>query len=289
MLWIKILHDVVGTSGYRCRVLWSFLVERTKQGIRRVKRLEKKRRSRTHGLKRLYKFRLSARVESSTNKKSLGEEDASKQGRISDIDANQDIYFVNVHRDEDIFGVNDQDDTLMFDADKDLQGEEVIVEEVNAASITTIVTVVTAAATTVVSFDELTMAQALVEIKILRPKAKELLAAKEAQKELEANNIVIEQWHDIQAKVDADYELAQRLQAEEQEQLIDAKKNMDGWKPRALKNKSFVDIQDLFNKTMARINNVVDFRTELVKERIKKDKAETVQERSLKREKDKLE
>ncbi|GKB85556.1 hypothetical protein Tco_0957828, partial [Tanacetum coccineum] len=46
----------------------------------------------------------------------LGEEDASKQGRIDDIDANEDIYLVNVHRDKDMFGVND------------LEGDEVIVE-----------------------------------------------------------------------------------------------------------------------------------------------------------------
>nr|GEX02295.1 hypothetical protein [Tanacetum cinerariifolium] len=79
---------------------------------KRFKRLEKKRKLRTHGLKRLYK------------------------GRISDIDSNQDIYLVNVHKDEDIFGVNDQDDTSMFDADKDLQGKEVVVKEVNAATST---------------------------------------------------------------------------------------------------------------------------------------------------------
>ncbi|GKE78584.1 hypothetical protein Tco_1544704, partial [Tanacetum coccineum] len=33
MLQIKILLDVVGRSGYRCRVLQSFLVERIEQGI----------------------------------------------------------------------------------------------------------------------------------------------------------------------------------------------------------------------------------------------------------------
>nr|GEZ44600.1 putative ribonuclease H-like domain-containing protein [Tanacetum cinerariifolium] len=77
---------------------------------------------------------LSARVESSADEESLGEEDSSKHMRISDIDANQDIYLVNVYRDEDIFGVNDQDDTLMFDADKDLQSEEVVVEEINIST-----------------------------------------------------------------------------------------------------------------------------------------------------------
>ncbi|GJZ31190.1 hypothetical protein Tco_0576237 [Tanacetum coccineum] len=53
---------------------------------RKVKKLENKRSSRTHKLKRLYKVGLSARVESSRDEESLGE-DASKQGRrINDID-----------------------------------------------------------------------------------------------------------------------------------------------------------------------------------------------------------
>nr|GEY74400.1 hypothetical protein [Tanacetum cinerariifolium] len=72
----------------------------------------------THGPKRLYKVRLSARVESSDDNEDLGK-DASKQGRkIHDINA-----------DENITLVNDQDDDQMFDADKDLQGEEVIVKQ----------------------------------------------------------------------------------------------------------------------------------------------------------------
>ncbi|GJS18217.1 hypothetical protein Tco_0412689 [Tanacetum coccineum] len=62
---------------------------------RRVKKLEQKKRSRTHGLKRLYK------------------------GSVADIDANKDIYLVNVHTDEDMFGVNDFD------------GDEVIVDNVD--------------------------------------------------------------------------------------------------------------------------------------------------------------
>nr|GEU38281.1 RNA-directed DNA polymerase, eukaryota, reverse transcriptase zinc-binding domain protein [Tanacetum cinerariifolium] len=60
---------------------------------RRVKKLEKKQRSRTHKLKRLYKGR-----------------------KIHDIDANEDITLV-----------NNQDDEHMFDADQDLHGEEVFV------------------------------------------------------------------------------------------------------------------------------------------------------------------
>ncbi|GJY41122.1 hypothetical protein Tco_0428392 [Tanacetum coccineum] len=51
---------------------------------RRVKRLEKNKRSRTHRLKRLYKVGLSARVESSRDEEYLGD-DASKQGMINAI------------------------------------------------------------------------------------------------------------------------------------------------------------------------------------------------------------
>nr|GEY45090.1 hypothetical protein [Tanacetum cinerariifolium] len=167
---------------------------------KRVRRLEKKRRSRTHGLKRLYKVGLSARIESSAAEASLGEEDASKQRRkINDIDVNQNIYLVNVHRDEDIFGVNYQDDTSMFDAGKDLQGEEVIVKEVNDASIATSVS---ADATTVISIDELTLAQALMDIKnkgkgvMVEP---EMLLKKKAQ-------------------ISLDKELAFKLQAKDKEE-----------------------------------------------------------------------
>nr|GEX89617.1 hypothetical protein [Tanacetum cinerariifolium] len=56
-------------------------------------------------------------------------------------------------------------------------------------------------------------------------------------------------------------------------------KNMDGWKPKALKNKSIADIKELFDKAMERINSFVDFKTELVEEkRSKKQKIEDVNE-----------
>nr|GEV78111.1 uncharacterized mitochondrial protein AtMg00810-like [Tanacetum cinerariifolium] len=58
---------------------------------RRVKKLEKRNRSRTHKLKKLYKVGLNVRVDSSDNEDLLGE-DASKQGRrIDAIDADKDI------------------------------------------------------------------------------------------------------------------------------------------------------------------------------------------------------
>nr|GEV42912.1 copia protein [Tanacetum cinerariifolium] len=84
---------------------------------------------------------------------------------------------------------------------------------------------------------------ALVEVKKSKPKAKGIVIQElseekttiliplkfqdkeeEAQKALEANIAVIKQWHDVQAKIKADYELVERLQAEEQEQLTNAEK-----------------------------------------------------------------
>nr|GEX92341.1 hypothetical protein [Tanacetum cinerariifolium] len=59
---------------------------------------------------------------------------------------------------------------------------------------------------------------------------------------------------------------------------------MDGWKPRDLKNKSFAEIKELFDKAVTRINNFVDFRTDLVKESSKK-----AEESSSKRAGDELE
>nr|GEX32200.1 hypothetical protein [Tanacetum cinerariifolium] len=45
--------------------------------------------------------------------------------------------------------------------------------------------------------------------------------AKEKAQQVEEVNLA---WDDVQAKIEADYEMAQRLQAEEQEQLTDAEK-----------------------------------------------------------------
>nr|GEX12272.1 retrovirus-related Pol polyprotein from transposon TNT 1-94 [Tanacetum cinerariifolium] len=72
---------------------------------RRVKKIKRRKRSRTHGLKSLYKVGLSARVESSKDE-DLGEEDAFKHRSIADIDASEYIYFVNVHNDEEMFNAD---------------------------------------------------------------------------------------------------------------------------------------------------------------------------------------
>ncbi|GKF14261.1 hypothetical protein Tco_0055723, partial [Tanacetum coccineum] len=94
----------------------------------------------------------------------------------------------------------------------------------------------------------------------------ERLTRENVEKEKEANIALTEEWDDIQAKIKADHELAQILQAEEQEELSVEEKNMEGKKLKGLKNKSFDSIQKMFNKAFKRVNTFVDFRTDLVEE-----------------------
>ncbi|GJY11043.1 hypothetical protein Tco_0379228 [Tanacetum coccineum] len=175
---------------------------------RRVKKLEQKKRSRTHGLKRLYKVGLTARVESSRDEENVGN-DASKQGRINVIDA-----------DEDITLVNDQDDVDMFYVNT-LTGDEVLAEQEVATKDMNL------------TVDEVTLAQALAALKSVKPKVKsnvieepsvpvsaanqisfdkeiasKLQAEFDKEERLvrekdEANVALTEKWDDIQAKVDA--------------------------------------------------------------------------------------
>ncbi|GKD11094.1 hypothetical protein Tco_1190779, partial [Tanacetum coccineum] len=78
---------------------------------KRVKQLEKRRKSRTSGLKRLRKVDSASRVESS-NDVSLGaQEDVSKQGRkIVDLDDNAEVTLIDETQER-------NDDDLMFDTD----------------------------------------------------------------------------------------------------------------------------------------------------------------------------
>ncbi|GJR20344.1 hypothetical protein Tco_0968871 [Tanacetum coccineum] len=174
----------------------------------RVKKLEKKGGSRTHRLKRLYK------------------------GRIYDIDGDKDIYFVNVHRDEDMFGVNDlEGDEIVVEsgvADKnvDLSVDEVtlaqalaalksakvlekgdVIKEpnvpVSAASIKVSTIIPTTAATTITAVSS-------------RPRAKGIVFHEQEQEQEQTPTPI--------AKVEADYQLAQRLHDEEQEQYTDEEK-----------------------------------------------------------------
>ncbi|GJR00136.1 hypothetical protein Tco_0523120 [Tanacetum coccineum] len=230
-----------------------------------------------------------ASVESSDDEESLGE-DASKQGSIDAIDTDKEITLVSVFVGEDAgeeMLVAEQEDTV-----KDVAKE--VVEVINtaklivdAAQVSTASTATTVSAATTTTADDLTLAQALQELKSTKPKMKgvviqelvESITTKSSQQlqdksqshdkgkgilveepvkpakkkdqirldeetalrlqaefdederlakeKDEANVALTEEWDDIQAKIKADHELAQRLQVEEQEELfVEEKENL---------------------------------------------------------------
>ncbi|GJW48335.1 putative ribonuclease H-like domain-containing protein [Tanacetum coccineum] len=193
---------------------------------RRVKKLEQKKRSRTHGLKRLYKVGLTGRVESSRDEESLGE-DASKQGRINAIDADNDITLVSVQDDADkeMFNVNALDGEEVFVAG---QNENVVEEMVDVAQVSTAVTTVT------ITTEEITLAQALEALKTSKPKDKgKGMMIEELVKPMKKKDLIRldeEVALKLQAKFDEEKtcrekaEKKKKLQAQEQEELSDAEK-----------------------------------------------------------------
>ncbi|GJY34832.1 hypothetical protein Tco_0419301 [Tanacetum coccineum] len=127
---------------------------------KRVKKMQKRRKSRTSGLKRLRKFGSARRVESSDNASLGAQEDASKQERkIADIDQDVEVTLIDETQGR-------SDDNLMFDTGV-LDEQEVEVEKV----VSTAEVEVTTSSATTTTVDELTLAQTLIEIKASKPKA----------------------------------------------------------------------------------------------------------------------
>ncbi|GJS05999.1 hypothetical protein Tco_0362795, partial [Tanacetum coccineum] len=124
---------------------------------RRVKSLEKRRKSRTSGFERLRKVGSASRVESSNNVSLGAQKDASKQGRkIVDLDADaEEIEFEKVVEEPVVSVATTTKLIPVSTADPVTTAGEVVT---------------TASATTTV--DQLTQAQTLIEIKAARPKAK---------------------------------------------------------------------------------------------------------------------
>nr|GEU62618.1 ribonuclease H-like domain-containing protein [Tanacetum cinerariifolium] len=230
---------------------------------KRVKKLKKKQMSRTHKLKRLYKVGLTARVDSSKDEPNLGE-DASKQGRIKAIDTDEDITLVNDQDDAEMFDVSDAGEinaasiAITNSVAVTITTEEVILDkalvELKASkpkvkgvfiqepseSITTTTTIslkksqdkgkgimveepVKPKKKEQIRLDEETALKLQAELQA-EFEEEQRLARECDQKEQEANIALIKEWDDIQVKIDVDYQLVQRLQAEEQQELNDAEK-----------------------------------------------------------------
>ncbi|GKA80193.1 hypothetical protein Tco_0786789 [Tanacetum coccineum] len=122
---------------------------------KRVEQLEKRKKSRTSGLKRLRKGR-----------------------KIADLDADAEVTLIDKTQER-------NDEEMLFDVQDDLQGEEVVAKkevdekEVSDADpvttagevVTTANVEVTTASAPTTTIDELTLAQTLIEIKAAKPKA----------------------------------------------------------------------------------------------------------------------
>nr|GEV29013.1 putative ribonuclease H-like domain-containing protein [Tanacetum cinerariifolium] len=213
---------------------------------KRVKKLKRKTKSRTSGLKRLWKVGSTTRVESSEDKESLGDqEDASKQGRMIDnINQNVKITLVDETQgrmnEEEILGVNDLDgDEVIVDAtasEEVEQGIKVAKKEVSTADLVTTAGEVVTTAEDVKAKDK--GKGIMVEPKKPLKKKDQITLDEELARKLEAlmkagmeeeerisrekdeaNIALFVEWDDVQAMMDADHELAKRLQAEEQGEL----------------------------------------------------------------------
>ncbi|GJS23191.1 hypothetical protein Tco_0451823 [Tanacetum coccineum] len=250
----------------------------------RVKKLERKRKSKTLGMKRLFKIGRSAQVVSFEDEEvTLVDE---TKGRYNDAQ----IFDTNVFNGEEVFVVE--------------QSEKVVKEVVSTAEVSAAVTITT---------EEITLAQALAELRSAKPKVvvqepvttltpipsnikdkgkakmiktekplkmkeqirldeeldfklqaeeeEQARLAKEKAKKVKEANIL---WDNVQAMIEADRLLAERLQAREQEELTD-------------------------EENARLVNMFVDMDTELVKESSKKAEEEMAQESSSKRAGEELE
>ncbi|GKE53545.1 hypothetical protein Tco_1488701, partial [Tanacetum coccineum] len=262
---------------------------------------------------------IATRVESSGDEESLGE-DASKQGRVNAIDDDDDEIT--------LVSVQDDVDAEMFDVgtltgDEVFAKQEVAAKDVNltinevtlAQALTALKSVkpkvkgdvieepsvpvsaasasikVSAATTTTATIP--TPRKGIVITELGTPtitRSSQQPSHAKVQDKGKGKMIVPEPVKPKKkdAKIKADHELAQRLQAEEQEELSDAENatlfNMEGKKIKDLKNKSFDSNQKMFDRAFKRVNTFVDFRTDMV-EGSSKGAGEELEQKSTKKHK----
>nr|GEZ44397.1 hypothetical protein [Tanacetum cinerariifolium] len=140
-------------------------------------------------------------------------------------------------KDEDLFRVNDLDGdeviVYVIAVDNVKQDATVAEKEVSAAADEVVTTAervegITAATTPQISKADATLSQTLIEIKAAKPRARGVIVQEPTEIEEEeriarekhkANKVVIKEWDDVQAIIDADRRLAEQLQAQEKERL----------------------------------------------------------------------
>ncbi|GJR72537.1 hypothetical protein Tco_0084902 [Tanacetum coccineum] len=163
---------------------------------RRVKKLEKKSRSRTHKLKRLYKVGLTARVESFNNEESLEVADNEKDndGEITLAQALTELKSTKpkvkgVVIQESGESTTTKSTPTIYSQQSQDKGKGILVEPVEPIK-----------KKDLIRLDEEVTLKLQAEFD-----EEERLAREKAKKEREANIALIETWDDIQAKIDVDH------------------------------------------------------------------------------------
>nr|GEU37552.1 putative ribonuclease H-like domain-containing protein [Tanacetum cinerariifolium] len=246
---------------------------------RRVKKIENRNRSRTHKLKRLHKVGLSARVESSDNKESLGDDASKQERRINATDTDEDITMVSIQYDtnNELFDVDTLGGKEVFVAG---QNKNVVEEVVDAAQVKGIVFQEpgksTTTTTTISSQQSHGMSKGImIEEPVKLKKKDQIRLDEEAAKKLQAE-------FDEEERL-----LAKRLQAPEQEELSDEekaslfqqllekrRKHFTAKREEEKRNKPPTKAQQ--KKIM--VNTFEDFRTELMEGKQKRAGTELEQE-----------
>ncbi|GJU66305.1 hypothetical protein Tco_1252564 [Tanacetum coccineum] len=220
---------------------------------RRVKKLEKENRSRTHKLKRLYKVGLTARVEPSGDEEISVQDDADKE--MFDVDAlNGEEVFVAGKNENVVEEVVDAAQVSTAATTVTITTEEITLAQALEALKTLkpkVKWIVFQEQSTTTTITTISLQQSqdkgkgiMIEepVKPIKKKVQimideevalklqaefdkeERLGREKSKKEKEANIALIEEWYDIQAKIDVDYQLTERWQAQEQEELSNAEK-----------------------------------------------------------------
>ncbi|GKC89929.1 hypothetical protein Tco_1150578 [Tanacetum coccineum] len=205
---------------------------------KRVKKLERRNKSRTLGLKRLRKVGSARRLDSSDEDSLDDQEDAYKQGRkIADIDAD----------------AEDKGKAKMTEPEKPLKKKDQIM------------------------YDQEDNTQAMMDADRLL--AKRLQAREQEELTDEENASLFVELLEKRKKHFASLRAQEKrnklpTKAQKKSTMSNYLKHMAGYKQSQLKNKSFAEIQKLFDKAMTRVNMFVDMETQLVKESSKKAEAE---------------
>nr|GEV07125.1 hypothetical protein [Tanacetum cinerariifolium] len=250
---------------------------------RRVKKLKKKQKSRTHKLKRLYKE------------------------RISDIDADEGITLVSTHDDVEMFNadkdlhvegitlVSTHDDVEMFNADKDLHGEEengkaIMIEEPGKLKKKDQIMLDEEVALKLqaelqAKFDKEHRLATKIDVDYLlaqRLQEEEQQELTDAEKATLFMQFLKKKRKFFAAKVKEEKRNKSPTQAQQRKIMCTYLRNMEGKKLKELNNKSFDSIYKMFDKDFKRVNTFEPISSELVEGSSKSAGTELEQESSKK-------